>query len=84
MMTTRRVLLQVTVASLAAWTAPAVPAAPWLLRKSPGESLSLHMDQPFLDLAGNGLGYRPCAMLGGALALSTLDETELRMRHPWL
>jgi hypothetical protein len=46
--------------------------------------LSLHMDRPVIRADSHGPPYLPRGVVGGALALSTLSEAEIRRMHPYL
>jgi hypothetical protein len=46
--------------------------------------LSLHMDRPVISTDAHGPPYLPRGTIGGALALSTLSEADIRRMHPYL
>jgi hypothetical protein len=49
-----------------------------------GAVVSIHMDQPYLDLTGRAIPYHPPAGMRSAAPIAHLSETEFRSRHVYL
>jgi hypothetical protein len=47
-------------------------------------TLSLHMDRPFLGRDETLWEYQPRGVIGGARALATLSDAEVRAHYPYL
>jgi hypothetical protein len=61
----------------------ALPLGPALIHARRA-SLTLHMDRLLVSVDGHDLPYEPRGIFGGARALASLSDSELRARHPYL
>ena len=70
--------------------AATVGGTPWVrLRRVTVQALqaspvvSLHMDEPYIDLRGHGLAYEARGFTDGAGPLRSWSEEQWRMNHPY-
>ena len=82
MLTRREFVAQVAAAGAAVAALPSGFAA--CLRDPRAPVVSIHMDQPYIDVTGRAVPYRPAAGARGGAPVAHLDETELRMRFVYL
>ncbi len=83
MLTRRDFLVDLTAASwLAALAAPAKICAP--MAPAPQPVVSIHMDQPYLDVTGRALPYLPPAGVRAGAPVAHLTETEFRRGFVYL
>jgi len=82
MLTRREFVAQLAVAGAAVAALPAKIDACMPGARSP--VVSIHMDQPYLDVTGRAVPYLPPAGLRGAAPVAHLSETEFRSRFVYL
>ena len=76
MLTRREFVTQLAAAGVAAAALPAGIGAGMLGARSP--VVSIHMDQPYVDVSGRAVPYLPPVGLRGAAPVANLSETEFR------
>jgi len=82
MLTRRGFVTQLAAAGVAAAALPAGLGAGMLGTRSP--VVSIHMDQPYVDLSGRAVPYLPPVGLRGAAPVAHLSEMEIRSSYPYL
>lgn len=50
----------------------------------PAPAVSLHMDEPYVDLRSRGLAYEARSFTDGAGPLRAWSEQQWRMHHPYI
>jgi len=76
MLTRREFVAQLAAAGVAATALPYRVGAPLTGARSP--VVSIHMDQPYVDVTGRAVPYLPPVGLRGAAPVANLSETEFR------
>jgi len=79
MLTRREFVAQLAAASVAATALPSRVGAHLTGARSP--VVSIHMDQPYLDVTGRAVPYLPPAGLRGAAPVAHLNEREIRSSY---
>jgi hypothetical protein len=51
---------------------------------APAPVVSIHMDQPYIDLTGRAKPYQPPNGLCSAAPIEHLSEQQIRSHHPYL
>ena len=82
MLTRREFVAQLAAAGAAAVALPASFAA--CMPDAGTPVVSIHMDQPYLDVTGRAVPYLPPAGVRGAAPVAHLSETEFRSRFVYL